>query len=101
MTVTGETGSLPLVYLNGPAQSSSVRLVSPLVLEMLLTTKAKRQQVLADAGLRQGIVKAVAKTAGVAEKWVEVCKVDEAGGPKSSGAHSRVLIRVQVACRQH
>lgn len=94
MTVSGETGSLPLVYLNGNSQSASVRLVSPLMIEMVLTTKAKRQQVLADGGVGQAIVKAVAETAGVPHKFVEVSKVDEV--VEHTGAYSRVRIRVQV-----
>ena len=100
MTVRGEMGSLPLVYLNGNSQSASVRLVSPLIIEMVLTTKAKRQQLLADGSVGQAIVKAVAETARVAHKFVEVFKVDEM--VEHAGAYSRARIRVQVVlgCRQ-
>jgi hypothetical protein len=96
MTARGDVGSMPLVYLNGKQQSASVRLVSPLMLDLAMTTSAKRQQVLADARLRDAIIAAVARTAQVASKFVDISKVDEMA-TQHGAALSQVAIRLQVA----
>ena len=66
MTVHGSLGSLPLVFLNGNARSGSVRTMSPVLVELELTSTARRQDLLAsDAPLRDQVIKAIAQTMGV------------------------------------
>lgn len=96
MTMRGAEASMPLVYLNGKQRSAGVRLLSPLMLDLVMTTSAKRQQVVADPRLRDAIIAAVARTAQLASKLVDIYKVDEIA-TQHGGGLSQVAIRLQVA----